>query len=103
VGENAFLDFRIPYTDKEGKQRRYLPDFLVHCRLAGRSAAMVIIEVTGFSADKAEKKWTVEHRWLPAVNAVREQHGWLHWSFLELDGEEAVADLRNLLLKNLAE
>ena len=96
--KNAFLDFRIPYTDKEGKQRRYLPDFLVHCRLAGGYTAMVIIEVTGFRADKAEKKWTVEHRWLPAVNAVREQHGWLHWGFLELDGEEAVADLRNTLL-----
>jgi type III restriction enzyme len=63
---------------------------------------MVIIEVTGFRADKAEKKWTVEHRWLPAVNAVRQQHQWPLWSFLELDGEEAVADLRNRLLEKLA-
>jgi len=101
--KNAFLEFRIPYTDKEGKERRYLPDFLVHCRLAGGETAMVIIEVTGFRSDKAEKKWTVEHRWLPAVNAVRAQHQWLAWSFLELDGEEAVADLRNLLLEELAE
>jgi type III restriction enzyme len=26
--------------------------------------------------DKAEKKWTVENRWLPAVNAVKDKYGY---------------------------
>src|SRR5262249_8754838 len=37
--KNTFLDFRIPYTDAAGEQRDYLPDFIVHCRLAGGRAA----------------------------------------------------------------
>jgi len=101
--KNAFLDFRIPYTDQAGKERRYLPDFIAHCRLAGGFTAMVIIEITGFSSDKAEKKWTVEHRWLPAVNAVRHQHQWPLWAFIELAGEDEVADLRNRLLAKTRE
>lgn len=101
--KNAFLDFRVPYIDKLGKERHYLPDFLLHCRLAGGYTAMILLEVTGFSSDKAEKKWSVEHRWLPAVNAVRKQHQWPLWSFLELAGEDEVADLRNRLLAKTRE
>ena len=101
--KNAFLDFRVPYTDNAGEQRDYLPDFIVNCRLAGGRGANVIVEVTGFDRDKEAKRWTVLNRWLPAVNRIRNHHGWDKWDFLELDAQRAVADFRNLLLARLRE
>ena len=99
--KNAFLDFRIPYTDKAGKERDYLPDFIVRCRDSAGAPLMLIMEVTGARLDKSEKIWTVRERWLPAVESVREGYSWPRWDVLELDGEEAVADLRNLLSARL--
>ena len=96
--KNAFLDFRIPYIDKEGRQRDYLPDFLVRARRPDGEELLLILEVTGMRRDKPEKAWTVTHRWLPAVNAVRDKHGWPNWHFIEIAGEDEVADLRNRLL-----
>ena len=101
--KNAFLDFRVPYSDNAGEQRNYLPDFIVNCRLAGGRSANVIVEVTGFDRDKEAKRWTILHRWLPAVNRIRNRHGWDKWDFLELDEARAVADFRNLLLARLRE
>ena len=99
--KNSFLDFRIPYTDKTGKERDYLPDFIIRARDAVGDPLMLIIEVTGARLDKPEKLWTVRERWIPAVDSVRERYSWPRWDVLELDGEEAVADLRNLLLEKL--
>jgi type III restriction enzyme len=99
--KNAFLDFHIPYTDAAGEQRDYLPDFIVRCR-AGEPLNLVL-EITGMNRDKASKKWTVENRWLPAVNRIREQHGWDKWDFLEIANETGVADLRNILLNKLSQ
>ena len=99
--KNSFLDFRIPYTDKNGKERDYLPDFLVRARDAMGDPLMLIIEVTGARLDKPEKLWTVRERWIPAVESVRKRYGWPRWEVLEIEGEEAVVDLRNLLLTKL--
>ena len=82
--KNAFLGFRIPYVDKSGRERDYLTDFIVRATLPGGEAVHLMIEVTGMERDKPEKKWFVEHRWLPAVNAIRRRHGWPRWAFLEL-------------------
>ncbi len=101
--KNAFLDFRVPYTDHAGEQRDYLPDFIVNCRLAGGRSANLIVEITGFDRDKEAKRWTILNRWLPAVNRIRKQHGWDKWDFLELDEQRAVSDFRNLLLARLRE
>jgi type III restriction enzyme len=98
--KNSFLDFRIPYIDKAGEQRDYYPDFIVRGR--NGETTNLLLEITGMSRDKAEKKWTVENRWLPAVNRIREQYGWDKWDFLEIADEAALADLRNILLKRLA-
>ena len=98
--KNAFLDFRIPYTDKEGSNRDYLPDFIVRAQTEAGETVNLILEITGMTRDKAEKKWTVENRWLPAVNAIRDQHGWARWDFLEI--AEDIRDARNLLLAKLA-
>ncbi len=101
--KNAFLDFRVPYTDNAGEQRDYLPDFIVNCRLAGGRCANIVVEITGFDRDKEAKRWTVVNRWLPAVNRIRDKHKWDKWDFLELDEQRAVADFRNILLARLRE
>ena len=97
--KNAFLGFHIPYTDIAGNQRDYYPDFIVRCRNAER--LNLVLEITGMRKDKALKKWTVENRWLPAVNRIRENHGWDKWDFLEIANEVELADLRNILIKRL--
>lgn len=101
--KNAFLNFRIPYTDSDGRERHYFPDFIVHARLAGGSVVNLVIEVSGFRSDKEAKRWTVLHRWLPAANAVSRRFGLPRWDFMELASEEAVADARNLVLARLRE
>ena len=98
--KNAFLDFSIPYTDAKGDDRDYFPDFIVCAKTRSGETINLILEITGMTRDKAEKKWTVENRWLPAVNAIREKHGWDRWDFLEI--AEDIRDARNDILKKLA-
>ena len=98
--KNAFLDFHIPYTDIKGEQREYFPDFIVRCR--NGEPLNLILEISGMRKDKALKKWTVINRWLPAVNRIRENHGWDKWDFLEIANEVELSDLRNILVKFLA-
>ena len=97
--KNSFLDFRIPYTDKAGRERDYFPDFIVRARDATGEVLMLIIEVTGARMDKPEKLWTIRERWIPAVHSVRERDNWPRWDVIEVSGEEAVADVRNQVLK----
>jgi type III restriction enzyme len=99
--KNNFLDFRIPYVDQAGKERDYYPDFILRASPPGALPVQLIVEVTGMKKDKPEKVWAVENRWLPAVNAIRQQRGWPRWDFLELDEEVEVADARNRVLKQL--
>lgn len=77
--KNAYLGFGVPYV-KDGKDRSYMPDFIARVR-AGGEVVNLVVEVTGMNQDKAEKKWFVEHRWLPAVNASGR---WGRWAFCEL-------------------
>jgi type III restriction enzyme len=51
--------------------------------------------------DKAEKKWYVENRWLPAVNAVRDKNDYDEWSFIEIAGD--VRDIKNQLIDKFAQ
>jgi len=99
--KNNFLDFRIPYVDQAGKERDYYPDFILRASLPGSPPVQLIVEVTGMKKDIPEKVWAVENRWLPAVNAIRQQRGWPRWDFLELDEEPEAADARNRNLKKL--
>ncbi|HEV3272838.1 MAG TPA: DEAD/DEAH box helicase family protein [Candidatus Methylacidiphilales bacterium] len=96
--KNAFLGFRIPYVDEKGKERDYMPDFIVRLKKEDGSVQNLIVEVSGTRFDKEAKLWTIRHRWLPAVNAVADKHEWDRWDFLELDSEAAVKDLANLIL-----
>ena len=55
----------------------------------------LIIEVTGMNTDKADKKDAVKLRWLPAVNAVREQYDMDEWAFIEV--AQDIRDIKNQL------
>ena len=82
--KNAFLGFEVPYVDKTGAERRYLPDYLCRVRTPGGEHFNLIVEITGFAKDKAEKRYFIQQRWLPAVNAQRERLGMLPWHFVEV-------------------
>ena len=90
--KNAFLGFEIPYVDKSGAERRYQPDFLLRVKTPGDERFNLIVEITGFAKDKAEKRWFVQQRWLPAVNAQREQLGLLPWHFAEVTEIERIKE-----------
>ncbi len=93
--KNSFLNFVIPYV-AEGKDRSYFPDFIARCRRKDRTELNLIVEITGMNKDKAMKKDYVHSRWLPAVNAVREQYGYDEWRFIEIAGD--IRDIKNELL-----
>lgn len=98
--KNHFLGFEIPYL-KEGRDHKYRPDFIVRIKLANGAMANLIIEITGMDRDKKEKKWYVENRWLPAVNAVRHEHGMDPWYFTEVAGD--IRDIKNDLTRAITE
>jgi type III restriction enzyme len=88
--KNAFLGFEVPYVDKTGTERRYLPDYLCRVRTPGGEHFNLIVEITGFAKDKAEKRYFIQQRWLPAVNAQRERLGMLPWHFCEVTDIERI-------------
>jgi len=92
--KNQFLGFTIPYT-KDAKDRQYFPDFIVRVKRKDKTIANLIIEISGMSNDKAEKKWFVENRWLPAVNALRDKYAYEQWHFIEIAND--VRDIKNQL------
>lgn len=92
--KNQFLGFTIPYV-KDGKDHQYYTDFLVRLKGSDGQRANLMIEVTGMNKDKDKKKWYVENRWLPAVNAVRHQYGYDEWHFIEIANE--IRDIRTQL------
>jgi len=81
--KNAFLGFAIPYV-QGGKEREYLPDYLVRIRNESGETANLILEITGFNKDKELKRWAVNERWLPAVNNMRQKLGLAPWHFAEI-------------------
>jgi type III restriction enzyme len=81
--KNAFLGFTIPYIGA-GKDKLYYPDFIAQCITPKGEMINLIIEVTGMNKDKEDKKWYVEHRWLPAVNEVRGKYNMNAWHFIEI-------------------
>src|SRR5207253_276975 len=97
--KNAFLDFRIPYTNKQGEEKIYYPDFIVRACTGAGEAVNLVLEVTGQKRDKWEKVWATKNRWVPAANCIREQYKWDRWDFIEIS--EDIRDGRNQLLWRL--
>ena len=93
--KNAFLGFAIPYVDKQGVERHYLPDFLCRIQTPEGASYNLILEITGFAKDKEQKRYFTTQRWLPAVNAERRKWGGLPWYFCEINDIERI---RNELL-----
>ena len=100
--KNAFLGFEVPYVDKTGAERRYLPDFICRVRTPGGEHFNLIVEITGFAKDKAEKRWFVQNRWLPAVNGQREKLGLLTWHFVEVTDIERIKNQLTTQIELLA-
>jgi len=88
--KNQFLGFAIPYV-KDGKDKNYFTDFIVKCKSKEGTIKNLMIEISGFSKDKAEKKWFVENRWIPAVNALKDKYDYHEWHFIEIEN-----DIRNI-------
>lgn len=96
--KNSFLDFKIPYV-KNGGDHDYFPDFIVGYKLPDGTVKNLIVEISGMSKDKTEKKWYVENRWLPAVNAVKDIHGYEEWDFIEIGmGLTDIRDIKNQII-----
>lgn len=100
--KNSFLGFAIPYVQEGKENPLYFPDFIARCKVNKKKVINLIIEITGMSKDKAEKKWYVENRWLPSVNAVKDKYGSDEWHFIEISND--IRDIKNQLknkIKNL--
>ncbi len=96
--KNQFLGFAIPYV-KDGKDRMYFTDFIVRVKKNDGGMANLMIEITGMNKDKVEKKWFVENRWLPAVNAVKEKYEYDEWHFIEIAND--VRNIKNQLIDKI--
>ena len=49
---------------------------------------------------KLKKKWFVENRWLPAVNAVKEKYDYPEWHFIEIANDER--NMKNQFAEKIA-
>jgi type III restriction enzyme len=96
--KNQFLGFSIPYV-KEGKDRLYFTDFIARVKTKDGSIKNLMIEISGFSKDKSEKKWYVENRWLPAVNALKDKYDYPEWHFIEIAND--IRDIKNQLIDKI--
>ena len=96
--KNQFLGFAIPYI-KDGEEHRYYTDFIARVQTQSGETVNLMIEITGMNKEKAEKKWYVENRWLPAVNSVRDKYGYNRWEFIEIAND--VRDIRNQLIAKI--
>lgn len=96
--KNQFLGFAIPYT-KDGKDRQYFTDFIARVKSKDGTTKNLIIEISGMSKDKAEKKWFVENRWIPAVNAMKDKYGYPEWHFIEVAND--IRNIKNQLIEKI--
>jgi type III restriction enzyme len=97
--KNQFLGFAIPYV-KEGKDKNYFTDFIVQCKGKDGIIKNLMIEISGFSKDKAEKKWFVENRWIPAVNALKDKYEYPEWHFIEIAND--IRNIKNQLIDKIS-
>jgi type III restriction enzyme len=96
--KNQFLGFSIPYV-KDGKDRQYFTDFIARVKGKDGTIKNLMIEISGMSKDKEEKKWFVENRWLPAVNALKEKYEYPEWHFIEVAND--IRNIKNQLIEKI--
>ncbi len=59
-----------------------------------------MIEISGMSKDKAEKKWYVENLWIPAVNSPNDKYEYPEWYFIEVAND--IRNIKNQLIEKIA-
>lgn len=93
--KNHQLGFGIPYT-RNGEERHYYPDFIVHIDDEREDPLNLVVEVTGEQKkDKAIKVETAQTLWIPAVN---NHGGFGRWAFIEItDPWNAQNQIRNAM------
>jgi type III restriction enzyme len=96
--KNQFLGFSVPYN-KDGKDRLYFPDMIARVKNKDNEYKNLIIEISGVSKDKAEKKWFIENRWLPAINAFKKKYNYPEWHFIEIAND--IKDIKNQLIAKI--
>lgn len=96
--KNQFLGFAIPYT-KDGKDHLYFTDFIAQVKSNDGTIKNLMIEISGMSRDKAEKKWFVENRWIPAVNAMKDKYKYPEWHFIEIAND--IRNIKNQLTEKI--
>jgi len=97
--KNQFLGFAIPYV-REGKDKLYFPDFIARVKTNDGTFKNLVIEITGMNQEKAEKKWYVENRWLPAVNAMKAKYEYPEWHFIEVAND--IRNIKNQLIDKIS-
>lgn len=97
--KNQFLGLAVPYV-KDGIDKNYFPDFVAQCKGKDGTIKNLMIEISGMSKEKAEKKWFVENRWLPAVNALKEKYEYPEWHFIEIAND--IRNIKNQLSEKIA-
>lgn len=97
--KNQFLGFAIPYV-KDGKDKQYFPDFIAQCKGKDGSLKNLVIEISGMSKEKAEKKWFVENRWIPSVNALRDKYEYPEFHFIEISND--IRNIKNQLAEKIS-
>ena len=97
--KNQFLGFAIPYV-KDGKDKQYFPDFIARVQNKDGKPVNLIIEISGMSKDKAEKKWFVENRWLHSVNSLKDKYNYPEWHFIEIAND--IRNIKNQLIEKIS-
>jgi len=100
--KNAFLGFEVPYVDKQGTERKYLPDFLCRIQTPEGERFNLIVEITGFAKDKELKRYFMQQRWLPAVNGQRQKLGGLPWHFVEITDIERIKNDLTIAIERIS-
>jgi type III restriction enzyme len=78
----------------------YFTDFIALVKSKNGTVKNLMIEISGMSKDKAEKKWFVENRWIPAVNALKDKYNYPEWHFIEIANH--IRNIKNLLAEKIA-
>lgn len=99
--KNHFLGFNVPYLDGT-TERNYVPDFIARVRTTKNELVNLIIEISGFSADrnanKDLKRYYTTQYWLPAANNLG-KYG--RWAFLEVTDIDNVRAIINQKINEL--
>lgn len=99
--KNHFLGFAIPYLEGT-TEHNYIPDFIAKVKTNQGESVNLIIEISGFSADrnanKDIKRYYTNDYWIPAANNLR-IYG--RWDFVEVSDIDNIRAILNREISKL--